>query len=262
MMLPEHPPPGDDINEAESMVERQEADEQIKMIVISSCSASKSVEVPRPITMSKFADPDRLWTRERELSADALPAWELYAGRQHSNVMKGVQAIRASFGQGAVTLKIVSAGYGLVDEEQRLAPYEATFKELSRRERRKRASLLGIASAVRAAIDGYPLAIFLLGATYLDAIETPIEPGRNQRLLYLAAPGEAAKLAAARVTAVPTGKPEARAYRSGFVALKGVMFLSLALALTRRGKSLYRRLLEDDSPGTFLNATLGRDVAP
>ena len=59
------------------------------------------------------------------------------------------------------------------------------------------------------------------------------------------------------MTAVPTGKAEARAYRSGFVALKGVMFHSLALALTTRGKSLYRRLLEDDSPITFLDATQG-----
>ena len=59
------------------------------------------------------------------------------------------------------------------------------------------------------------------------------------------------------MTAVPTDKAGAGAYKGGFIALRGVMFHSLALALTTRGKSLYRRLLEDDSPITFLDATQG-----
>ena len=237
------------------MDNNREADGQIKMIVVSSCSASKSVEVPRPITMSEFADPDRLRNREREMSSDALPAWELYAGSQHLQVMKGVQALRLNFGPEAVTLKIVSAGYGMVYENQSLTPYEATFNELSSSERRKWARTLGIAADVRREIRGFPLVIFLLGTTYLDAIEPPIEPEPRQRLLYLAAPGQAARLHGPGVTVVPAGKAAAHTYGSGLIALKGKMFLVMAQALVERGPGLWRRLAEDDTPGTFIECT-------
>jgi hypothetical protein len=245
------------------MDDNGKADEQIKMIVISSCSASKSVEVSRPIRMSEFADPDRLRNREREMSSHALPAWELYAGRQHIQLMKGVQALRLSFGHDAITLKIVSAGYGLVDEHQPLAPYEATFKELSSGERRKWARTLGIAMDVRTEIRGFPLVVFLLGSAYLDAIEPPVEPEPGQRLLYLAAPGEASRLHGPGVTVVPAGRAAAHSYGDGLVALKGKMFLVLAQALVERGPGLWRRLTKDDTPGTFIDSTgAGGRAAP
>jgi hypothetical protein len=80
----------------------------------------------RPTSM---IHPSLFQRREAELSAWALPARELYTGLQHRYMMNGVDAIRHRFGTSACSVKIVSAGYGLVDEEQRLANTRQHFKD-------------------------------------------------------------------------------------------------------------------------------------
>jgi hypothetical protein len=59
-----------------------------------------------------------LLRREAELIRWALPAVRLYTGWQHRYMMIGVNAIRHKFGSAACALKIISAGYGLVDEDR------------------------------------------------------------------------------------------------------------------------------------------------
>jgi hypothetical protein len=94
----------------------------IKMLVIGSCTGDKSVrDCPSLLTQADLDDSSLFQRREAELSAWALPARELYTGLQHRYMMNGVDAIHHRFGTSACSVKIVSAGYGLVDEEQRLA---------------------------------------------------------------------------------------------------------------------------------------------
>ena len=101
----------------------------MRMLVIGSCTGEKNVrECPDVLSLADFDDPSRLGRREAELSAWALRARDLYTGWQHRSMMSGVDAIRQCFGASACSVKIISAGYGLVDEEQLLVPYEATFQ--------------------------------------------------------------------------------------------------------------------------------------
>jgi hypothetical protein len=94
----------------------------MKMLVIGSCTGDKNVrDCPGLLTQADLDDSSLFQRREAELSAWALPARELYTGLQHRCMMNGVDAIRHRFGTSACSVKIVSAGYGLVDEEQRLA---------------------------------------------------------------------------------------------------------------------------------------------
>src|ERR1700676_937960 len=122
----------------------------IKMLVIGSCTGDTNVrDCPGLLTQDDLDASSLFQCREAELSAWALPARELYPGWQHRYMMTGVDAIRHRFGTPACSVKIISAGYGLIDEEQRLVPYEATFQGQRPKWIRDRSTMLGIPSAVR-----------------------------------------------------------------------------------------------------------------
>lgn len=75
------------------------------------------------------------------------PAGTLYSGEQHVRLMRGVRAARE---QGAeVSVSILSAGDGVVEEGQMIAPYEMTFNTMKKKESRAWATMLGIQKRVR-----------------------------------------------------------------------------------------------------------------
>jgi hypothetical protein len=73
---------------------------------------------------------DRAQRHYGELEKYRLPAGQLYRGRQHIQLMKGIELLRRTFGPEVVDLFILSAGFGLVPEHQPLPPYNATFSGL------------------------------------------------------------------------------------------------------------------------------------
>ena len=71
---------------------------------------------------------DRTLRDYGELEPYRVPAAQLYHGLQHTELMRGVELLRRTFGQTLdIDVKIISAGFGVVDEDQLLPPYEATF---------------------------------------------------------------------------------------------------------------------------------------
>ena len=155
------------------------------MLVIGSCTGRKALrDCPNLLTESDFDDPLLFQERDPGLSAWALPARELYTGWQHRYLMKGVAAIRHRFGASSCSVKIISAGYGLVDEEQPLAPYEATFQGKHPKWIQEKAQRLGIPSAVREAVVGYDVVLFLLGKEYLLSTYPPLAPELHQRFVF------------------------------------------------------------------------------
>lgn len=223
----------------------------MKLLVVGSCTGEKEVrDCPSLLREADFDDPVALLYREAELSRWALPAARLYTGWQHRYMMKGVNAIRQRFGPAACALKIVSAGYGLVDEDRSLVPYEATFQRRRPRWIRERAQRLGIPQSLQQAIRDFEAVIFLLGKEYLIAVHPPsLAPAQTQRLIFLASN---AKLPFhPNATAVPAGL-EATQFGAGLVALKGKMFELFAYGLCGRPDD-WNTLLSDPTAETFLN---------
>jgi hypothetical protein len=222
------------------------------VIVISSCTGDKAVKSPS-LTMDDFRDAERLAERERELARSQRPAASMYTGFQHVYLMRGIEALRAALGPDVVDLRIVSAGYGLIHGDRPICAYDVTFNEMSRTETRTWAYQLGIPKAVREAVYKADLGIFLLGSRYLDAIEPPIAAQGSQRLIFLAKPAEATRLAGHGVVTVPAGKDQASRYRAGLVALKGKMFELWAKAVAHTPQ-LLEETRDDHTPATFLRA--------
>lgn len=72
--------------------------------------------------------------------------------------------------------------------------------------------------------------------------------------MFLASSRLEGVIAHRRVTVVPAGPKEATAYRSPVIAVKGRMFELVAQGLMREGPALWERLIQDDSPATFMHA--------
>jgi hypothetical protein len=220
----------------------------MKMLVIGSCTGDKNIrDCPSLLTQADFDDPS-LQRREAELSDWALPARELYTGRRHRYMMNGVNAIRHRFGTSVCSVKIISAGYGLVDEEQRLVPYEVTFQQRRPQWIQEQATRLGIPAAVREAVIGFDVVLFLLGKEYLISIQPPLCPEINQRFVFFTSNVELPFCP--NSTIVPAGRKETR-FGAGVMTLKGKMFERLASGLCT-APEMWDKLVSDNSAATVL----------
>lgn len=92
-----------------------------------------------------------------------MPATMLYTGAQHLNVMAGVNLLRETFGKDRIDIKILSAGYGLIDERHEVVPHEVTFNDLRLAELEQWSKKLNIREDFENSIAGYDLVFILLG---------------------------------------------------------------------------------------------------
>ena len=162
--------------------------------------------------------------------------------------MNGVEAVRKCFGPSVCSVKIVSAGYGLVDEEQRLVPYEATFQGKRPIWIQEQSNRLGIPTAVRNAVIGYDVVLFLLGKEYLVSIGPNLAPELNQRFVFFTSN---VGLAYHRDSIIVlAGRKETR-YGAGVMTLKGKMFERFAHGLCC-APEMWDKLRSDNTACTVL----------
>lgn len=205
--------------------------------------ASMNILVVAPCTGSKnwkgaqldFATLQKLHETGAAIDAQGLPripAARLYAGLSHRRMMQGIEAYRAA-GAGRVKLYIVSAGMGIVEENEPIWPYEATFTALRGADRIRWAETLGIPQRM-ADIMAHPadLRIVLLGREYLEATRI-FALSCPAPTVVLAAPS-AADLVPPGALHVKLGQMHAARFHHTLVALKGELVRRALGAAARR----------------------------
>ena len=166
----------------------------MRILVITACTKFKKHEPPNQLTWDDFVSPNHLPERIRELKTFETPAAQMYKGRGHLCVMNGVKNLRHRFGQGVIDVRIISAGYGLLDEAEIIVPYNVAFrnvttgKTLTRDELLDRYTHLQIHKDVERLILGYDLVFFLLGQDYVKALELPLNVPDTVTQIFLAPP--------------------------------------------------------------------------
>jgi hypothetical protein len=231
------------------------------MLVVSSCTDSKFFEPENQLLLEDFRDATKFEQKTRALKEYERPAGEMYTGQQHVWVMQGVQLLRRRFGNESISLKIVSAGYGLIDEGTPIVPYDVTFHGKSRYWITARARELRIPAAIRKSVAEFQLILMLLGGEYLIAIDAPLNPSRAQRLIYFSTSTWEHRLLMPNANVVLAGRPEGSKYGAPNTSLKGKMFLLLARALAKQGDTLWFSLFADgpaDVVSTALEEENGR----
>lgn len=202
----------------------------MRIIVITSCTGEKAVSPDDQLTIDDFrAGSKHLAKREKALKKHMMRADELYTGQQHVRLMRGIKALRESpAGKGkkpkiGVDLHILSAGYGLVPADRKLAPYEVTFQGMKVKELRAWADQLNVPEDVSKLLaTKYDLALLLLGDSYLKAanLNGSLKAGGTV-LAFCGTQGEKALKKTGAVRTVVLGNREAKRFSCGLVGLKG-----------------------------------------
>lgn len=224
---------------------------QPRVLVVTSCTGEKRSKPESQLTLEDFKDSARLQKREAELVEFACPAGQIYTGQQHLQAMEGVGLLRQSLGWESVDVAILSAGYGLIQEDKTIVPYEVTFNTMKGYEIDEWAKFLGIRQAFEQVIVGYDLVFMLLGENYLRSLCLPVETCSNQTFIFLASSKSANYIRdkTAKTYVLPLSNADAKHYRYGSVGLKGFLFQKFAECVAKEGTLLQKVY---DEPGIFV----------
>jgi hypothetical protein len=217
-----------------------------KILVVTSCTKDKKYPsgfIPdRQLEAEDLWDYsyDERWTRDfGELEQYRVSAAMLYRGRQHLLLMEGVNMLRRTFGDHCVDLKIISAGFGLVDEHQPLPPYNITFAGLSATKIRSIAQQLGIPQALNLLLQQrYDCAFFLLGMEYLASIHLPFATEFSFPCVFLASQAARKWMPASfPYVYIDAGQDMAISFGSASISFKGLLFKHFAAQIVANAES-------------------------
>ena len=160
----------------------------MRILVITACTGRKKHKPLNQLKYEDFATPERLSQRTAELRDFKDSAAEMYTGEQHRYLMAGLKRLRKVYGQTVANLHIISAGYGLLSENDVIVPYNVTFQKLKKKELLERSDNLQIHEQVETLLEGYDLVFYLLGKEYVQALQFPFKIPDTVTQVFLAAP--------------------------------------------------------------------------
>ncbi|RLI57999.1 MAG: hypothetical protein DRO87_03680 [Candidatus Thorarchaeota archaeon] len=143
---------------------------EMRILVIGSCGKKKQTQSPDEPSCTDLTSPDSLEVWQKRLSSLTVRAREMYTGNQSRELTRGVDLLRKIDGV-HVTYVIISAGFGLVAEDEMVPPYDCSFSGMKKMYILHRSRQLGIGKrVVTISQQGFDLAYLALGKNYLTAL--------------------------------------------------------------------------------------------
>lgn len=199
-----------------------------RILVVTSCTGEKAKKPENQLVWDDFQDKDRLVARQLELDAEKMTAGKLYTGKQHTFLMNGIYEYREK--EQNVDVAVLSAGFGILDEDEMVVPYEVTFNNMTGAQIQAWSNNLEITQSLERRIQEkeYDLIFFLLGDKYLQAISWPIQTKEDQKLIFFAGHMSKKRLQCQpHSTLLLMGNKEASYFGGGLIWLKGLLFSKL-----------------------------------
>ena len=215
----------------------------MRILVITSCTGRKKHKPPNQLKYEDFASPERLHRRTAELKDFKVLAAEMYTGQQHQHLVAGLEEVRKVYGSAVVDLHIISAGYGLLAEDDIIVPYNVTFQNLKTKQLLARSNRFQLHERVETLISGYDLVFFLLGKEYVQALQLPLEVPDTVTQIFLLGTGYKKLIPdSPNVHFVPAGSALARELGVMGVALKGFVFKQVCDVVRREGLQVFEKV--------------------
>jgi hypothetical protein len=239
----------------------------MRLSIVTFCTGEKAHPPAKALTLEDFqAGAAHVKRREQDLNQFLTPAAQLYTGEQLVRLMRGLSALRTTpadtlsaptgerdeggcrnpeapnsqFGlhpsASSLDLWVLSAGYGLIPESRKIAPYECRFATMGTKEIHAWGEILDVPKDFRRTVaQPDNLGLILLGDNYLQAcrLGSAVQLGGLTVLFCRQGPAKKVpRLPNLRV--VTLSNPEAKRFSCGLVGLKGElaarMLSKLALA--------------------------------
>lgn len=173
------------------------------------------------------------------------PAIELYEGREHKRVRAGLKEVRrhTQYGETTVDLYIISTKHGLIEESRVIDHYDVpnnTSPVLNGEGRGK------LHQDVEKLIKDYDLIFFLLGETYVKALQPPfnVPDTVSQVFLIFTRTTGYRNLIPEYLQNCEAVELHAREFRSGYTA-KGLVFNRLCKAACSKGFHVFKQIKQN-----------------
>ncbi len=142
----------------------------MRILVVSSCGKKKRIQPHKVPNCNDLTNNASLSEWQSKSSHSVLPARDMYTGHQNRELVTGVDGLRAVRGI-RVDLYIISAGFGVLNENTLIPPYECSFNNMKKATILERAEHLGIEEAFRDICGrNYDLLYIALSKKYMIAI--------------------------------------------------------------------------------------------
>lgn len=191
----------------------------MRVLIIDQCSGRKNL--PDDCRELEETEIDELDIQKLLQTGDIVSrrARRLYDGRQQRKITEAVDQLRAV--DVDVDRCFVSAGFGLVDEDQELPAYDVTFRNESHA--RERGEKLGLYSSVsNAAREQFDIVFFPLGEQYYEAMNVDqIVPELAEDALVVVFNREELDSHNENVLSLPANTETGSKYGGGVIGVKG-----------------------------------------
>jgi hypothetical protein len=147
----------------------------MRSLVIVPCTAKKRDTVLQPARAADLMDASLRQQTEERLAAFGRPAIEMYTGTHYRLVREGLQQVWDKWGRACLDMAILSAGYGLLQPDQEIIPYDVSFDELDAATFTQWVAELRVPEKAAQLVGEADLAIFLLDGRYLTALNLPLD---------------------------------------------------------------------------------------
>ncbi|MHA1907885.1 MAG: hypothetical protein ACW98Y_11365 [Candidatus Thorarchaeota archaeon] len=143
----------------------------MRVLVIGSCGKRKRFSSSEAPTCNELMDKSQLGMWVKKLPEQTCKAREMYTGNQSRELAIGVDLLRRIKGL-QVTYHIISAGFGILRENDIIPSYECSFNGMKKSEIRQRSSHLEIRHDFeKICKKKYDLSYIALGSNYLTTLE-------------------------------------------------------------------------------------------
>lgn len=198
------------------------------ILVISSCNGDRKY-YPENIALAK--DLDDIQSRqykENELKDYKIKAHEMFISVQNKMILEGLNYINKN--QSDIDICYLSSGYGLLNYNDYVIPYDINLSAMSMSELDKRSDFLRIHEEVYYKAKNYDLVIFMLGYEYLRTLKLPLKLEAKTKQIFFISPSDEKVLPDNNnIYLVKTGNEEASKYNITPSELKGFIFKNLCL---------------------------------
>lgn len=195
----------------------------MRILVVDQCSGKKAYPDDSSVCDIEIIDENSLADLLDRPDLPGIEARDLYAGRQQKHVSEAVRSLHAA--DFDVDRVFISAGFGVVEEDTRLPPYDVTFKQMNHEEITARSRQLGISDDVIEFVTRtppYDIVFLPLGADYYRALDLDrlISACHDSTTVVLFNQESLAE-EHPNVVSIPARTKEAKEYGEITVALKG-----------------------------------------
>lgn len=201
----------------------------MRILIVDQCSSAKKSSDRNAPLNRKAVDEASRETLINQDGVESYPAEELYQGRQQQRITEAKRLLEEAGDD--VDRVFISAGFGVVDEQDELPLYDVTFSNMGSTEVDERAEQLRIQGDLHDLIVGgdYDVVFFALGKEYYRSANlTEIVPDVSDETLLVFFNREKFEEEYDNGLSIPAGNTQAKAYGTIALALKGEFLRNFA----------------------------------